>query len=164
MSRPARDWRMNSHECYNAYKEKYPQSEIQYSVFKVLVKRYNESIIEYCLDTGRMAVLPNRFGQLFVNKKKQVRFYTNKEGRKFCILGVDWKLSKELGKKIYLQNFHTEGYRFKFVWRYSTKIYLKGMWTLKITRNASRTLAKNLKENPQKYLSIYQEWQTAPLI
>ena len=151
---------MASDETYKAYKEAHPNSKINRSTFLKIIRRYNESIVEYCLDTGRMAILPYGFGQIFVSKRKARTYRIDPEtGKKYIVLGIDWELTKKHKKVIYHQNFHTEGYRFKWVWRYRISMSLKGMWILKMSRIASRSLAKRLKEDPHKYMSIYHEWQ-----
>lgn len=158
MPRPQRDFRLASDLTYKAYKEAYPNSQIDKKTFLKIIRRYNESIIEYCIDTGRMAILPRGFGQIFVKKKKQGNYFLDERGNKKVALAVDWKLSKEYGKKIYLQNFHTEGYRFRFIWRVGSRLTLGKYWRLQMARTASRLLAKRIKEDPQRSLNVYHEW------
>lgn len=160
--RPKRDWRSNSPECYKLFKVAHPEININSIIFAKIVKGYNEALIEYALETGNMVFLPHRFGIVYINRNPTPNFVKCRDGVTRNIMAVDWPKSKELGKKVYIQNLHTDGFRYSFMWRSNKSMFIHDCWKFRVTRIGSRLLAKNLKENYQKYRNIYHDWKFAP--
>ena len=159
MPRPKREIRTASKEAYNEFKIKYPDIKITYQEYTSILYKFNENLYKHILETGDVYKIPHGFGKLTINKKKQITYY-KKYGKKHTILGVDWKASKELGTKVYHMNFHTDQYRFKWLWRPNLKtpgLYLNDIWVFKPARILSRTLAQYLKIENSPYIERYNE-------
>lgn len=152
------DWRSASREVYNDFKKKYPQHEISFEQWKNIVYDFNEGFRDYILETGEKAKLPAGFGEFSITKKKREKMI-EKDGKTIINLPIDWKKTREKGKKIYLMNYHTDGYFFGWLWfKRSAVIKLIDLWYFKSSRITSRTLSHYLKTD-KKYQTIYKEWK-----
>lgn len=72
---------------------------------------------------------------------------------------VDYKTSKELGKTIYFENWHSGGRGGKLIYGTKDRPYIYGMdymWAFAPCREFSRSVAKAIKANPDRY-KITQE-------
>ena len=105
------DWRSASKENYNNFCKKNPSIKLTFDEWRDIIYTYNEAFKEYILETGERAKLPFGFGEFSINKKKR-RKMKGVDGKEFVNLPIDWKKTKEKGKRIYNFNFHTEGYFF----------------------------------------------------
>ena len=109
------DWRSASKENYNNFCKKNPSIKLTFDEWRNIIYTYNEAFKEYILETGERAKLPFGFGEFSINKKKR-RKMKGVDGKEFVNLPIDWKKTREKGKRIYNFNFHTEGYFFGWVW------------------------------------------------
>lgn len=149
------DFRTASKDNYKAFCIEYPHIKLSYDEWRAIVYGFNEMFKEYILETGEAAKLPYGFGEFTIKKKKRKK----KVGlnNEFINLPIDWKKTKEKGKKIYNFNFHTEGYFFGWLWLKNTaRLQNLEMWYFKPCRNTSRLLAHYIKADP-KYQHIYRE-------
>ena len=153
------DWRSASKENYNNFCKKHPSIKLSFDEWRNIVYTYNETFKEYILETGERAKLPFGFGEFSINKKKR-RKMKGKDGKEdFVNLPIDWKKTREKGKRIYNFNFHTEGYFFGWVWfKETARFRQSNLWYFKASRNTSRLLSHYLKTN-DRYQHIYHEWK-----
>lgn len=152
------DWRSASKENYNSFCKKHPSIKLTFDEWRNIIYSFNEAFKEYILETGERAKLPFGFGEFSINKKKR-RKIKGVDGKEFVNLPIDWKKTKEKGKRIYNFNFHTEGYFFGWVWFKATARFKQcALWYFKPSRNTSRLLSHYLKTD-DKYQHIYHEWK-----
>lgn len=153
------DWRSASKEEYAKFRRKYPEIKLSWDEWRNIIYSFNEDFKTYVLSTGEKAKLPGGFGDFAISKKKRKRIKTNPEGREFINMAIDWKKTKEKGKRIYNFNYHTEGYSFWWMWfRKSVRFQNSSLWYFKPTRVTSRLLTHYLKID-NKYQHLYQQWK-----
>ena len=162
MSRPQHDWRSGSRETYKAFCEAHPHIKISFKEWSAILKTYNSLLLEEILETGDKLKLPYGFGALSITKKKNKRETTvtrNGVEEKIIILPVDWKRSKEEGKRIYHLNHHTNGYRYSWIWfAKEAMMRCNNIWTFNICRKYSRMLPIYLRKPDSQYQYIYKQW------
>jgi nucleoid DNA-binding protein len=152
------DWRSSSKENYNNFCNKNPTLKITFDQWKNIIYSYNEYFKNYILETGEKARLPFGFGEFSINKKKRRKLKTV-DGKEVVNLPIDWKKTKEKGKRIYNFNYHTEGFFFGWMWfKESTRIRNIDLWYFKPSRATSRLLSHYINID-SKYQNIYCEWK-----
>ena len=152
------DWRSASKDNYNNFCKKHPSVKLTFDQWRNVVYLYNDAFKEHILETGEKAKLPFGFGEFSINKKKR-RKIKGVDGKEFVNLPIDWKKTKEKGKRIYNFNFHTEGYFFGWMWfKDSARLKHTDLWYFKPSRTTSRLLSHYLKTN-ERYQHIYREWK-----
>ena len=153
------DWRSASRDNYTKFCKKYPTIKLTYDEWRNILYGFNESFKNYILETGDRARLPSGFGEFSINKKKRKKVVVTPDGREFINLPIDWKKTKEKGKRIYQFNYHTEGYSFRWIWFKNTMRLKHGdLWYFKPTRVTSRLLSHYLKSD-NKYQHLYREYK-----
>ena len=159
MSRRKREYRTYSRENYDRFlKENHlSEKDLPYNKYCKNLEVCNWMFVEYALRTGSKVLLPYGFGALAVNKKMLKR-YKEHDGKKYINLRVDWKKTKEAGKKIYHTNEHSDGYNFRWLWfNADAKLHLSDLYVFKPCRYASRAINKYLRR-PGQYKELYLEW------
>jgi nucleoid DNA-binding protein len=158
MGRPRVDYRTTSKATYLKFLQVHPTIKITYKKWCEVIRTFNESFRDYVLETGDRCKLPFGFGDVSISKKMTKRFRMV-EGEEKIALPIDWKRTKEKGKRVYIFNDHTDGYRFRWYW-FKDNLRLKGAKYLvfKPSRITSRKLAEYLKKNPY-YQHLYKEWK-----
>ena len=152
------DWRSASKENYNNFCKKNPSVKLTFEEWRNIIYSYTEAFRDYILETGEKAKLPFGFGEFSINKKKR-RKMKGVDGKEFVNLPIDWKKTREKGKRIYNFNFHTEGYFFGWVWFKDTaRLRQTDLWYFKPSRTTSRMLSHYLKTDND-YQNIYREWK-----
>lgn len=152
------DWRSASKENYNNFCKKNPSVKLTFEEWRNIIYSYTEAFRDYILETGEKAKLPFGFGEFSINKKKRKKM-KDIDGKEFVNLPIDWKKTREKGKRIYNFNFHTEGYFFGWVWFKDTaRLRQSNLWYFKPSRTTSRMLSHYLKTD-DKYQNIYREWK-----
>ena len=152
------DWRSSSKENYNNFCKKNPTIQVTFNDWKNIIYSFNEYFKNYILETGERARLPFGFGEFSINKKKRKKM-KDKDGKEFVNLPVDWKRSKEKGKRIYNFNYHTEGYFFGWMWfKDSARIKNIDLWYFKPSRTTSRLLSHYINTD-EKYQHLYNQWK-----
>lgn len=152
-------YRQASKENWKRFCEQFPDIKLSYLDWSNIVYTFNYNIRDYCLETGNTVRLPWGFGLLGVSKKKRKKFVILPNGEEKINLAIDWKKSKELGKKVYHMNFHSQGFSFKWRWFAQTARF-KGsnIWVFKPSRISSRIINHYVHlENQQ---SKYKEWDS----
>lgn len=152
------DWRSASKENYNSFCKKHPSIKLTFDQWRNIIYSFNDAFREYILETGEKARLPFGFGEFAINKKKRKKII-DIDGKEFVNLPIDWKKTREKGKRIYNFNFHTEGFFFGWVWFKSTARFKHSqLWYFKPSRNTSRLLSHYINAD-DKYQHIYHEWK-----
>ncbi len=152
------DWRSASKENYSSFCKKHPSIKLTFDQWRNIVYSFNDAFREYILETGEKAKLPFGFGEFAINKKKRKKV-KDIHGKEFVNLPIDWKKTREKGKRIYNFNFHTEGFFFGWVWFKSTARFKHSqLWYFKPSRNTSRLLSHYLNAD-DKYQHLYHEWK-----
>lgn len=164
MSRRKKEYRTNSKENYNRFlaENNVKESELSYLKYCKNIEVCNWMFVEYALRTGSKVVFPYGFGSLAVNKKMLKRFkeYKNKEGEmvKAVNLRPNWAKSRELGKKVYHTNEHSDGYNFRWIWFVDEcKLYLSDLYVFKPARYPSRAINKYVRKQGE-FQELYLEW------
>jgi hypothetical protein len=156
--RVAVDWRSASLEAYKDYQKKNPKDKISYLEFKTIIYGFSQMFIEHILETGEKIKLPSGLGELTVEKMKRPKI-TMFRNKPVVGLPIDWKKTKEKGKRIYNFNYHTEGYNFKWSWfRKSARFKYCDLFNFKPSRTTSRLLNHYLTVD-EKYQNIYAPWK-----
>lgn len=159
MSRPIIQYRTTSAEAYKSFKEANPRIDITYSQFNQIIRTCNEMIMEYVMETGEKFKLPHGFGTISIHKWRPKRTRTRPDGVTVNNLPIDWVKTRQTGKRILQLNFHTGGYKFRWVWFHTTaKFRHHSVFSFKPNRSASRKLAQYLKIPNSPYVQIYRTW------
>lgn len=160
MSRPVNEFRTTSREAFDKFIENNPSVDLCYDNYKKIIYTYNSLLVKYMIETGLKIRMPYGLGEIVVNKYKPKRYKINKTtGREVVNLAVDWQESRKIGKKVYLLNAHTEGYKFYFMWNWwKTRIKMAFIWKFEMARVNSRLLASKIKLPNSKYKDIYKEY------
>ena len=112
--------------------------KIDYKTYRAVCESFNKLTVEDILfNTGEFK-LPHRLGSIRIQKKK-MNF--TKEALK-----VDWKASRELGKRVYHMNDHSDNYRYKWYWKKTNAIVQnKSLYSFTASRANKRELARIIK-------------------
>lgn len=152
------DWRSAGKDNYKDFCKKNSQISLSYDEWRSIIYTFNESFREYILETGDKAKLPLGIGEFSINKKKRRKTVTY-QGKQYVSLPIDWKKTREKGKRIYNFNYHTEGYFFGWMWfKLTARFKNSNLWFFKPSRTTSRLLSHYLKTNDQ-YQHLYCEWK-----
>lgn len=151
------DWRSASADNYKDFCKKHPAIKLSFDEWCKIIYAFNESFRDYVLETGEKAKFPYGFGEFSINKKKRKTMKVI-DGKEYINLPLDWKKTKEKGKKIYNFNYHTEGYFFGWLWfKKAARIKNCDLWYFKPSRVTSRLLAHYLIVSGE-YQRKYREW------
>jgi hypothetical protein len=152
------DFRTDSVANYKDFRKKHPTLKLTRDEWRNIIYTFNESFREYILETGDVAKLPFGLGEFSIQKKKR-KTHKMVNGIAQTNLPIDWKKTKEKGKRIYNFNYHTEGYFFGWLWfRMTARFKLSDLWYFKASRTTSRLLKHYVTTNDQ-YQHIYREWK-----
>lgn len=160
MSRRKKEYRTYSRENYDRFlkENNISEKELPYPKYCKNLEVCNWMFIEYALRTGQKVYLPYGFGPLAVNKKK-LKMYKEHEGKKYINLRVDWKKTREIGKKVYHTNEHSDGFNFRWMWfSDEAKFAFADLYVFKPGRYASRAINKYIRKVNAQYKEIYLEW------
>lgn len=97
------------YDIYNSYIKEHKDVDVPYSRFKNILDSFNSEIKKSILDNSEMFKMPFGLGHICIVKYKP-KTYTPKS------LSQDYKSSKEIGKKIYHLNEHSNGYKYRLYW------------------------------------------------
>lgn len=160
MPRPNIQYRTTSAEAFRDFKREHPRISITYEQFCIIIRTCNTMIVEHVLDTGEKFRLPHGFGDITIHKWKPKRWRNKPDGTQVNNLPIDWKKTKEAGKHIYHLNYHTGGYKFRWMWfKRKAKFKHKDVFIFKPNRVPSRKLAQYLKLPNSPYPQIYRNWE-----
>jgi len=150
------DFRTGSKETYEKFCASHPTTTLSFEDWKNIIYMYSKLNRDYILETGKIIKIRG-FGEFTINKRKKSKT-REKDGKTIIMLPVDWKKTKEKGKRIYLMNDHTEGFSFSWKWiRRTSKVKFVTLWVFKAHRDNKRLLAKYLNSGKE-YHNKYCEW------
>lgn len=158
--RVKKQYRTDSRENYERFLKKYGISEstLSFDKFKKNIHYCNWMYIEYALRTGNKISFPHGFGSLVVTKKILQRYKIH-NGVKYNNLRINWQKTKEIGKRVYHTNEHSDGYNYKWLWfAKDSRLRLRHLYVFKACRYASREIAKYVKKKDAQYGQMYLEW------
>jgi len=153
------DFRTGSRETYKDFCTTYPDIHLTFDEWHSVIYMYSELVRDYIIETGRIFKFPRGVGDFTINKRKPPKTVTV-NGKEKITLPINWKKSKERGKRIYEMNYHTEGYKCNWLWINKQKsiIFMSNLWKFKAHRNNKRLLALRLKSG-KGYHDRYCEWK-----
>lgn len=158
--RPKRDYRTTSKEAHTRFCAAHPEIDMSYRDWAKVINLYNSSFRDYMVQTGEKAKLPRGFGPFAVTGKKTVGIVMGKDGRTFTNLAIDWQKSRKAGKKVYIMNNHTDGYRYRWHWFISeSRFYMSEVWSFVPCRAMSRSISYFIKSRPPGRVEIYKQWR-----
>lgn len=152
------DYISTSKDVYLRFRKEHPDTDISFKKWKEVVYTYNYAFRDYILETGNKAKLSWGFGEFAISKKK-IKKFKEHNGVTYVNLPIDWKKTKEAGKKIYMFNAHTDGYRCKWYWFIKeARFYQHEVWVFKPSRVSSRKITEYLNKTNKKYIDLYKCW------
>lgn len=154
--RVKRGYRTGSKDSYNLFCSRNKHLNISFEIFKKILYRFNQLIVDHIFHTGEVLKLPYGIGPIVVNKSKVKKTKTF-NGVTRNTLPIDWKLTKQEGTIVRTLNMHTDGYKFNVAWfPKNSRIKCAIVWSFKIERSHARKLAYLLKDSTAKFKDIYQ--------
>jgi nucleoid DNA-binding protein len=152
------DYRSVSEVNYKLFCKEYPNISVSFNDWRNVIYSFNNAFREHILETGEKVNLPAGLGAFSIRKRKQAKV-KEVNGKKVICLPVDWPKTLEKGKRIYIMNYHTEGYYFGWWWfKRSIRFKLSELWWFKPSRTSSRLLAHYLTIDNE-YQHKYCEWK-----
>ena len=128
-----------SYKIYDMYKPFVNENidvEVSYSDFKTVLDSCNKFILETLQNSSEGFKMPYGLGYLIIVKYLP-KEYSSKS------LSYDYKTSKQLNKKIYYLNEHSNGYKYRLYWSKLPKTFSdRYKYQLMFTRENKRNLAK----------------------
>lgn len=153
------EYRTASAETYKRFCAANPDIKLSYTEWKKIIYTHNYILRDYILESGDIAKIPFGIGIFAISKKPVKKHKTDPWGREWINLPIDWKKTRELGKRIYNFNAHSDGYSYRWKWFINTaRFYMAAIWNFKPYRDSSRKLAQFLKNPTKKYTEIYKQW------
>lgn len=109
----------------------------------------NKEIMRLIVEKGFKFYMPEGLGTLRVSRRNKVSWNVNQGNGVLVPMTkyVDWKRTKDTGVRVFLENEHTNGYYYRFLWqRYKRNFRFKALYTFIPSRENKRKLAKILKD------------------
>lgn len=152
------DYSQTSRRTYKQFCKENPEIELSYLQFIEIIYSFNYGFRDHLLETGMKGKLPWGMGDFAVSKKKPRMKKVLENGHEMITLPVDWKKSREHGKKIYHLNSHTGGFKFRVKWFIHTaRFYNSELWSFKPSRVTSRLIQHYISRGHQ---HRYYEWDS----
>lgn len=135
-------------DFYKGYKLEYPESDIEYKLFKVILETFNKSLRDLLLIDSEELMLPYNLGEVKIVKYKP-KTLTSKS------LSPDYGLSKKLGFHTYHLNEHSGGYKFRLFWSKLKCVTRKPYkYSLNLVRANKRMLASLIIKDKKDYIEL----------
>ncbi len=160
-NRRTRDYSTTNTDAYKLFKKATNLTNIEKKCFTKVINEFNEGLVQHLIHTGEKVTLIHGLGTMHVRKKRSPQEFIMQNGYKVLKSApIDWKATKEAGKIVRTQNFHTDGYRCTYVWGRSAARFLNSnCWIFEFCRTAKRGLAAHLKSGNARYsLDRYDEY------
>lgn len=119
-------------DFYKKYNKEYKKSSLECSSkeYKDIVSIILSQIMDK-LFKGKSVELPSSLGDLVIGKKRQKK------------RPIDWKNSKLLGRRVYIDNIHSNGYIYEFTWvKAHRKFKNRRLYSFKPVRNNAREVSR----------------------
>lgn len=121
--------------------------DVPYALYKRILREMCSIILEHVFERSEGFKMPFGLGFIQIGKYRP-KTYTDKS------LSVDYKSSKEYGKRIYHLNEHSNGYKFRLYWSKIPKVFPdRYKYQLNLVRANKRKLAQLIFNNHD-YLDI----------
>lgn len=146
------------YKFYKAQCKEKGTEPIDITVFRKIIKYYNQEVCKSIVYNNDEFRLPFRLGYLRI-KKYKTKFKIDKDGNlKTSYLKPDWKATKELWEKneeakenkkiVYHTNRHTSGFYYKWFWdKRVCNIKNSSVYSLVMTRGNKRMIPEAVKNN-----------------
>lgn len=122
--------------------------DIPYSVYRQIITDYFMYIRDEFIEKSREFKLPYRLGTICIVKHKPKHY----DGRS---LKIDYQETKKQNKIIYLDNMHSNMYKYRLYWnKQDILIHNKSKYQLVMTRANKRHLAQIIKNKIHDYITI----------
>lgn len=129
------------HYCKNV------NQDVSYVRYKSILDEFNKVVKEEVLERSRAFKMPYGLGTICVVKYKP-KSYSQKS------LSVDYKSSREEGKRIYHLNEHSDGYKYRLFWsKLPSTFPSRYKYQLQLVRENKRHLAQLIFNNKD-YIDI----------
>ena len=130
-------------DLFKRYRKYYKKDATSKQVYDKVMELFHKKLMEKVIAESEEVNLP-LLGSLRIKKKQQ---YIDIDDPSRYV-SIDWKATKECGKRVLHLNEDRNGYYYRFLWNKDTqKIRNKSIYKFVTTRNNKRTLAKTLKTN-----------------
>lgn len=147
-------------DSYSYYKKNVPEKlhveskKVYMEVIKLFLHKFMSKIVYHSeelslpLNLGKLSVIKVPF-----NPEKELNRIDNPNLLNTFI--VDWKASKQYGKKIPFVNEHSNYNRYKYNWNKRSSIMVnKTLYSLRMMRYWKRELARAIKEDKKDYFTL----------
>lgn len=132
-------------DIYRAYCQ--TNEEVPYVRYKRIIDSFNKVVKDEILERSQPFKMPYGLGMICIVKYKP-KTYTSKS------LSVDYKSSKEEGKRIYHLNEHSNGYKYRLYWSKIPQTFPdRYKYQISLVRENKRHLAQ-LIFNKQDYINV----------
>jgi hypothetical protein len=144
----------NLRDSYKYYLSQVSEEKVDIKTYLKVTHLFMKYIIKKVIEGNRVCLPQNLGSILIVGKKIKVNF--DKEG-KITGLSPDWKRTNELWERdeksrkekkiVYHLNEHSDGIRYRFVWRKRGAFFKNGeFYSLLMTRHNKRAVSKFIKD------------------
>ena len=124
---------------YKWYRETFKDKKTTWGVFSNVCKDFNNEMMRLILGEGFKFYIPHGLGMVTVVKRNKIESRSKRQ--------IDWQASKRLGKHIFHENEHTNGWNYRFLWRrYGYNFKNKTLYIFRAVRSKKRQLAAILKD------------------
>jgi hypothetical protein len=121
--------------------------EVDYSLYKRVLDCMCSTILEHILERSEGFKMPYGLGFIQIGKYRPKSYSPDS-------LSVDYKVSKELDKRIYYLNEHSDGYKYRLYWSKIPRTFAdRYKYQLSLVRTNKRRLAQ-LIFNKHDYVDI----------
>lgn len=140
---------LKSSDVFDIIKKQNPDfikdNKLTYDVVNNIINLANQKMADQILLTMGGVKLPERMGDIYISKYRPKHWNGDR-------LQDDYPVSRDLQKKIFFLNQHTEGFVYKFYWkkRYCGARNMR-MWSFSSCRKLKRRLANILKTTQKDY-------------
>ena len=138
----------NSYTIRDMYKTYHKiNKDVPYVRFKRILDECNKNILDIILNRSEVFKMPYGLGTICIVKYKP-KSYSDQS------LSTDYKSTKEVGKRVYHLNEHSNGYKYRLYWSKIPRMFSdRYKYQLCMVRENKRHLAQ-LIFNKQDYINI----------
>jgi hypothetical protein len=158
MPRVSVEYSQTSRSTYKLFCKEHKELKLSYLEFVNIIYTFNYGFRDYLLETGMKGKLPWGIGDFAISKRRPKQKKILEDGYELICLPVDWKKTREHGKKIYHLNTHSEGFKFRIKWFHnSVRFIFSEIWNFKPSRVTSRLIKHYITQGHQ---HRYYEWDS----
>lgn len=140
--------KFSAKDMYKAYKKKYPDSDVTYSLFALYIEKFNKAVVEKVLE-GKTFYFGHNLGSIRIKKVK----------RNFNRPTINWYETNKLkAEGINQYVYYTDDHWYRWYWdKYRAKVSNKSVYSFKPTEGqngAKKQLIRLLKTDEFAYLNF----------